>query len=133
MTRQAGHVDKSLIAVRARLGFLVMSLFVPGELLLRVKHLATVAYVILELLLDVEMMSVFVLCQIRISAEGLVAQTTPDGRITGVAVGVLLQFLLGKECLVAHGTRERLDAQVTFHVELEVLLPVEILAALSAL
>lgn len=133
VTRQAGHVDKSLIAVRARLGLLVVSLFVPGELLLRVEHLAAVTYVVLEFLLDVEMMSVFVLSQIRISAEGLVAQTTPDRRVAGVAVGVLLQLLLSKECLVAHGTRERLDPQVTFHVEFEILLPVEILAALSAL
>lgn len=133
VTRQTGHVDKSLVAVRARLRLLVVRLLVPGELLLRVEHLAAMAYVILELLLDVEMMPVFVLGQIRVSAEGLVAQTAPDGRVTGVAVRVFLQLLLGEERLVAHGTRERLDAQMTFHVELEVLLAIKILAALATL
>lgn len=64
VTRQTGHVDKSLVAVRARLGLLVVRLLVPGELFLRVEHLAAVAYVVLELLLDVEVMPVFVLSQI---------------------------------------------------------------------
>lgn len=133
MTRQTGHVNKSLVAVRARLGLLVVRLLVPSELFLRVEHLAAVAYVVLELFLDVEVMPVFVLGQIRISAESLIAQTTPDGRVAGVAIGVLLQLLFSKERLVAHGTRERLDAQVTFHVKLEVLLAIKILAALSTL
>lgn len=133
VTRQAGHVDEPLVAVRARLRLLVVRLLVPGELLLRVEHLAAVAYVVLELLLDVEVMPVLVLGQIRVSAEGLVAQATPDGRVAGVAVGVLLQLLLGEERLVAHGTWERLDAQMALHVKLEVLLAVKILAALPAL
>jgi len=72
VARQTSHMDKTLITVCTRFWLFVMCLFVPGKLLLRVKHLATMAYIILELLLDVEMMPILVLRQIRISAEGLV-------------------------------------------------------------
>lgn len=61
MTCQAGHVDETLVAVCARFGLIVVSLLVPGEFLLRVEHLAAVAYVVLELLSDIEVMSVLVL------------------------------------------------------------------------
>lgn len=132
MTRQTGHVDESLVAIRARLGLLVVRLLVPGELLLRVKHLAAVAYIVFEFLLDVEVMPILVLRQIRISAESLVAQATFDGRVTGVAVGMFVQFLLGEERLVAYRARKRFDAQVPLHMQLEVLLPIKILTALSA-
>lgn len=130
---EAGHVDESLVAVGARLGLLVVRLLVPGQLLLRVKHLAAVAYVILELLLDVEVMAILVLRQIRISTEGLVAEATLDGRVAGMAVGVLVELLLGQERLVAHGARKRFDAEVALHVQLEVLLSVKVFAALPAL
>jgi len=90
MTRQASHVDKSLIAIRACLGLLIVRLLVPGKLLLRVEYFAAVAYVIFKLLLDIEVMPVFVLGQIRISTESFIAQTTPDGRVASVAIGVLL-------------------------------------------
>lgn len=132
VTRQTGHVDESLIAIRACFGFLVVRLFVPGELLLRVKHFAAVAYIVFEFFLDVEVMPVFVLGQIRIPAESLVAQATFDGRVASVAVGMFVQFLLGEERLVAHSARKRFDAQVPFHMQLEILLPVKILTALSA-
>lgn len=125
-------MDESLVAISARFGLLVVGLLVPGELLLRVEHLAAVAYVVLELLLDVEMMPVLVLSQIRVPAECLVAQAALDRRVAGVAVGVLVQLLLGEERLVANGARERLDAQVPLHVQLEVLLPIKVLTALSA-
>lgn len=133
MTSQTGHVDESFVTIRACLGLLVVRLLVPGELLLRVEHFTAMAYIVFEFLLDVEVMPVFVLRQIRIPAKSLVAQTTLDGRVTGVAVGMFVQFLLGEKRLVAHGARKRLDAQVSFHMQLEVLLPIKILTALSAL
>lgn len=61
MPRETGHVDESLVAVRARFRLLIVRLLVPGQLLLRVEHFAAVAYVVLELLLDVEVMPVLVL------------------------------------------------------------------------
>lgn len=83
-------MDESFVTIRARLGLLVMCFLVPGKLLLRVKYFTAVAYIVFELFLDVEMMPIFMLRQIRIPAESLVAQATLDGRVASVTVGMFV-------------------------------------------
>lgn len=66
---ETGHVDEALVAVGAGLGLLVVGLLVPGELLLRVEDFATVTDVVLQLLFDVQVVTVLVLGEIRVSAR----------------------------------------------------------------
>lgn len=69
VTSETGHVDETLVAVGAGFGLLVVGLFVPGELFLRVEDLAAVADVVLQLLLDVQVVTILVLSKIRISGK----------------------------------------------------------------
>lgn len=132
MTSQTGHVYEPFVAVGAGLWLLVVGLFVPSELLLRVKNFTTMANVILELFLDVKMVSILVLGKIGVPPKGLVAEIALDRSIASVAIRVFIEFLLGQKSFIAERTRKRFYTEMTLHVELEVLFAIEVLAALSA-
>lgn len=133
MSRQTGHVNEPFVTVGASFGFHIVSLLMPGQLLLRMKDFTTVTYIILELFLYIKMMTIFMLSEIRVTAERLVAKVAFDRCVTSMAVRVFVEFLLGEESFVADRAGEWLDTKVTLHVEFEVLLPIEILATLAAL
>lgn len=133
MSRETRHMNKSLVTISASLRFLVVSLLVPGKLLLGMKNFAAMTDVILEFFLDVEMVSVLVLGEIGVSSESFVAEVAFNRGVSSVTVHVLVEFLFGQERFIAGGARERFDPQVPLHVKFEVLLAVEILTALAAL
>lgn len=91
------------------------------------------AHKVLELLLDVQMVPVPVLNQVRVPPERLVAKTALDRTGPGVHIPVLFALLLRQERLGAHIALVRLDPQVPLQVQLQALLAVKQLTAQLAL
>lgn len=133
MPRQTSHVHKALAAVRTRLRLNIVRLLVPSELLLRMKHLPALTYVILHLLLNIQMVPIPVLHQIRMPPERLLAHITLDRRLPRMNILMLVVLLLRQERLLANVTLVRLNPQVPLHMQLDTLLPIKQFAAQATL
>lgn len=96
--------------MRARLGLVVVDLLVPGEFLLRVEHLTARAYEIFSFFLDVVMMPIAMLDEIRVPPKSFIAHRAFDGSFARVNVLVFVQFLFRKERFLANDTFVRFNS-----------------------
>lgn len=126
-------MHKLLTAVRAALGLRLVDLLMPRQLFLGMEHLVAEADVVLHLLLDVQVVPVPVLYQVRVSAECFVTQVALYRSLARVDVFVLVVLLLGEERLLAHFALVVLDPEVPLVVKCQVLRAVEVLSAQPAL
>lgn len=93
VTSQTGRVNELLAALRARLRFVVVNLFMPGEFFFRVKHFSARTDVVLRFLLNVVMVAISMLHKIRVTPERFFAQIAFNRCFASVYIFMFVEFL----------------------------------------
>lgn len=96
------------------------------------EDLAARTDVVLQFALEVQVVIVAVLDEIRVTSERLVANLAFDRGLASVDVAVFVVLLFGDEGFVACDTFIRFNTEVSLHVELHILATVEVLCANAA-
>lgn len=130
---QAVLVDEALSTKWTPFRFLVVDLLVPLEFRLRMKYIAALTHIILLLPLNVQMVFVPVLCQIRVALELLTAIGTRDRCVTRVHALMFIQFLFRHKPFAARLTLEWFDAEVPLQMDNQIGPIVKYFVALMAL